>query len=173
MLRALALAAGLLAAVPAAAQTAPQYPVKIPAPGGEAIIPNAMYQREYDEVGYAAARRVGDTLYVSGGIVARRKDEGNDEAAFKAQTLRTYKQLEATLKAAGASWDDVVMVNSFHVWDSPNFTGKPMDQIRVMTEVRRSLSSAPAPAWTAVGTTGLLAPTGIVEVQVIAHMPKK
>jgi len=31
---------------------------------------------------------------------------------------------------------------------------------------------APHPAWTAVGTSGLLAPNGVVEIQMIAYVPQ-
>jgi enamine deaminase RidA (YjgF/YER057c/UK114 family) len=31
----------------------------------------------------------------------------------------------------------------------------------------------PHPAWAAVGTTGLLAPNGAVEIQMIAYVPQK
>jgi enamine deaminase RidA (YjgF/YER057c/UK114 family) len=173
MFRAFVVAAAISAAAPAVAQTAPQYPVKIPAPGGEVIIPNAGNQRAYDDIKYAPARRVGDTVYVSGVIIAPGPNEPKDMTGLKASARRAFKAVDGMLKAAGGSWDDVVMVNSFHVWESPNFTGAPMDQITVMNEVRAEFTQAPHPAWTAVGTTGLLAPTGVVEMQVIAHIPQK
>jgi hypothetical protein len=38
--------------------------------------------------------------------------------------------------------------------------------------VKDEFMPAPHPAWTAVGTTGLLLETGVVEIQMIAHLPK-
>ncbi|HYE45915.1 MAG TPA: RidA family protein [Caulobacter sp.] len=167
-------AAFVVAAAPVVAQEAPKAPPKptvIPAPGGSVIIPTPRHQQSYDTYRYAPARRVGDTLYVSGVILFRGQGEGNDLAAFEAQARRAYKHLDVVLKAAGASFDDVVMVNSFHVWEGPNFTGTRDQQIEIMNKVRAEFTSAPHPAWTAVGTTGLLAPTGIVEIQLIAQLP--
>lgn len=164
-------AAFAIAGSPADAQES--YPKVIPAPGGSVIIPTARHQPSYDTYRYAPARRVGDTLYVSGVIIFRNQGEGNDGAAFEAQARRAYQQLATVLKAAGASFDDVVMVNSFHVWEGPHFTGSRDEQIAIMNKVRAEFTTAPHPAWTAVGTTGLLAETGIVEIQLIAQVPKK
>ena len=161
------------AALPGAAlaQTAPTYPVKLPAPGGEVIIPSRGGQYAHDEVGYAPARRAGDTLYVSGAIVFRADGEGTDLAAFEAQVRRTLTSLNRTLEAAGATMEDVALINSFHVWEGPDFTGTRMEQIEVIARVWREFSQGPRPAWTAVGTTGLLGTGGIVEIQLTAHSP--
>ncbi len=173
MFRAFAIAAAMLATTPAFAQTAPQYPLTIPAPHGAVIIPGAGHQQAYDSIKYAPARRVGDMIYVSGVIIAPAPNEPKDMAGLKASARRAFKAVDTMLKAAGGSWDDVVMVNSFHVWESPNFTGARMDQVTVMNEVRAEFTQAPHPAWTAVGTSGLLAPTGVIEMQVIANIPQK
>lgn len=151
--------------------SAQDYPRRIPSSGGEVIIPSAPHQRGYDEVGYAPARRAGDVLYVSGAIVGRAPDEGTDPAAFETQVRRTLRQLDATVRAAGGTLDDVAMIRSFHVWESPNFTGDRMAQIEVIAKVWREFATGPHPAWTAVGTTGLLAPNGIVEIELTVHSP--
>lgn len=70
-----------LVACPASAD-----PLRIPAPGGEVILPTAADRRAYDLMRYAAARRVGDTLYVSGVIVHRAEGEGRDVAAFETKS---------------------------------------------------------------------------------------
>ena len=166
-------AALIAAALPGAvlAQTAPTWPVRLPAPGGEVIIPSRGGQHAHDEVGYAPARRMGDTLYVSGAIVFRADGEGTDLAAFEAQVRRTLTSLNRTLEAAGATMEDVALINSFHVWEGPDFTGTRMEQIEVIARVWREFSQGPRPAWTAVGTTGLLGTGGIVEIQLTAHSP--
>lgn len=167
----LALAALLaLTAAPALAQDVVK---KIPAPHGEVIIANARQQQSYDNIRYAPARRAGDTLYVSGVIVGRADDEGTDPEAFKAQVRRAFQAIDATLKASGASFDDVVMINSFHVWEGPDQPAPRLEQLAMFNAVKSEFMKAPHPAWTAVGTTGLLNPHGIVEVQMIAKMPEK
>lgn len=155
----------------AMAQEAPAWPLRLPAPGGEVIIPGEGGRYAHDTVGYAPARRAGDTLYVSGAIVYQAEGEGTDAAAFEAQVRRTLTGLNRTLAAAGASFDDVALINSFHVWEGPNFTGSRMQQIEIIARVWREFSTGPRPAWTAVGTTGLLGTGGIVEIQLTAHSP--
>ena len=161
-----ALAAAL--AAPAAAQT---YPLRIPSPGGEVVLPTARDQQAYDGYRYAAARRAGDTLYISGVIVGRGPNEKNDVDAFKAQTRRAFDRLRRTLDAAGASFADVTMINSFHVWQGPDFSGTKAEQFAAFQEVMDEYMDPPWPAWTAVGTTGLLGSGGVVEVQLIVHAP--
>lgn len=164
--------ATLLLAGPAAAQTA-EYPKRVPAPGGEVVIPSAGAERAYDQYHYAPARRAGDWLYVSGVVIGRAPGEGNDAAAFKLQVRRGFEALRRILAASGARFEDVVMVNSFHVWDGPDFWGTRMEQYEAYDAVKSEFMPAPHAAATAVGTTGLLAPGGIVEVQVIAYVPQK
>lgn len=166
-------AALILAALPGAAlaQEAPTYPLRLPSSGGEVIIPSRGGQYAHDTVGYAPARRAGDVLYVSGAIVFRAEGEGTDVAAFEAQVRRTLTSLNRTLQAAGATMNDVALVNSFHVWEGPDFTGSKNEQIEVIARVWREFADGPRPAWTAVGTTGLLGAGGIVEIQLTVHSP--
>lgn len=154
------------------AQTA-EYPKRIPSSGGEVIIPGAGWQRAYDAYRYAPARRAGDTLYVSGAIVGPAPGEGADAAAFEAQVRRTLGQLSRVLAAAGATMNDIILINSFHVWEGPNFTGTREQQIEIIGRVWSEFADGPHPAWTAVGTTGLLSEQGIVEIQLTVHSPAR
>jgi enamine deaminase RidA (YjgF/YER057c/UK114 family) len=146
---------------------------RIPASGGEVVLGTESDRKFYDSLHFAAARRAGNVLYISGVIVGRMKDEGSDVAAFKDQVRRAFRRIESTLKAAGVSFADVTMINSFHVFNSPNFSGTRDEQFAAFAAVKDEFMSAPYPAWTAVGTTGLLTDTGIVEVQMIAHVPPR
>jgi enamine deaminase RidA (YjgF/YER057c/UK114 family) len=161
----------LLTSFAGVAGAADTWPLKIPAPGGEVILPDARAKEAHDEFRYAAARRVDNMLYVSGVIVNRRPDEGRDVQAFKLQVRRALERLKTTLAASGATFADVVMINSFHVWQGPNFTGTRDEQFAAFEEVIGDFMKSPYPAWTAVGTTGLLSDGGIVEVQLIARVP--
>ena len=143
-------------------------PTRIPTRGGEVILPTIVEQQNYDDYGFAAIRRAGNLVFISGVIVGRRPGEGTDVESFKAQARRTFRRLESYLKAAGLDFDDVAMVNSFHVWQGPNFSGTRDDQFKAFEQVKEEFMHGPKPAWTAVGTTGLLADTGIIEVQMIA-----
>lgn len=147
-----------------------KYPVRLPAPGGEVVLPDQGAKKAHDEWRYAAARRVGDMIYVSGVIVNRNAGEGNDVAAFKVQARRALERLRVILEAAGTDFQHVAMINSFHVWQGPNFAGSRDEQFGAFEAVIGEFMKAPYPAWTAVGTTGLLSDGGIVEVQLIAKV---
>jgi enamine deaminase RidA (YjgF/YER057c/UK114 family) len=161
----------LLMSVTGVVSAADTYPMKVPAPGGEVIHPDAAARQAHDEFRYAAARRVDNMLYVSGVIVNRRKDEAKDVAAFKLQARRALDRLKQILAASGTSFENVVMINSFHVWQGPNFDGTRDEQFNAFEEVIDDYTKPPYPAWTAVGTTGLLSDGGIIEVQLIARVP--
>lgn len=161
----------IIASGTAAAADPQKWPMVIPAPHGSVIIPNENAKRNYDEFRYAPVRRVDNMLYISGVIVARREGEGRDAAAFKLQVDRAFQRLKGLLEMAGASFRDVVMINTFHVWQGPDFEGTRDEHFALFEEVVGVYLKPPYPAWTAVGTTGLLGTGGIVEVQLIARVP--
>jgi enamine deaminase RidA (YjgF/YER057c/UK114 family) len=172
MFRAVIATSLLIATAAHAAEPQTKFPVVIPAPSGAVVLASPLEKGAYDKWRYAAVRRVDNTLYLSGVIVHRQKNEGNDAAAFKLQVRRAFNEIKASLAAAGASFNDVAMVNSFHVWNSPNFVGSRDEHFDAFYEVAGEFIKAPYPAWTAVGTTGLLADGGLVEVQMIARVPE-
>ena len=143
---------------------------RIASAGGEVVIATDDERRvAYDTLHFAPARRAGNVLYVSGVIVRRLAHEGNDEAAFRDQTRRAFRTIEARLHAAGATFADVALINSFHVWTSPNFAGDRDAHFRAFAAVKDEFVPKPYPAWTAVGSPGLMG-DGLVEIQVIAHL---
>lgn len=162
----------LMASAAQAAPSAQSFPRTLPAAGGEVVIPSPTAQLNYDTYRFAAGRRAGDYLYVSGVIAGPRPGEGHDAAAFKDQARRAFHSIEATLKAEGLTFADVVMINTFHVWNGPGFSGTRDEQFETFAAVKDEFIPPPHPAWTAVGTTGLLAETGVVEIQMIAYAPK-
>jgi len=160
------------AGAPQAAES-DNYPLVIPAPHGSVILPDENAKWAYDNFRYAAVRRVDDTLYVSGVVIGPREGEKRDADAFKQQVHRGFQRLQAILKSAGATFEDVVMINSFHVWEGPYFEGTKQQHFALFEEVADTYLKPPYPAWTAVGTTGLLGTNSIVEVQLIARVPKR
>ena len=113
-----------------------------------------------DKLGWADAVIAGDTVYISGVIAGTRPSDKGLEPAY----ARAFETLTNILRRAGVSWADVVEVRSFHT--------DPTAQIDAMAAVKRRYRTAPDPAWTAVGTSGLLSPNGITEIALIAHRPK-
>jgi enamine deaminase RidA (YjgF/YER057c/UK114 family) len=151
MISALLLAAAAPPATPAA-----------PHPGHQIVYSdNARQKAIQDKIGWADSVTAGDTVYVSGIIAYTRPGDKGMEEAY----TRAFDQLTKVLQRAGVSWSDVVEVRSFHT--------NPTAQIDAMAAVKRRYRAAPDPAWTAVGTSALLAPEGITEIALIAKVPRK
>jgi enamine deaminase RidA (YjgF/YER057c/UK114 family) len=114
----------------------------------------------YDEHRYSAAIRSGDLLFVSGQVGSRA--DGSPEPDFAAQVRRAFANLQATLAAAGATFDDVLDVTSFHT--------DPQAQFPTVLEVKNEVfPQAPYPAWTAIGVNWL---AGFdFEIKVTARIP--
>ncbi|MEM9384866.1 MAG: Rid family hydrolase [Pseudomonadota bacterium] len=123
---------------------------------------------------YAHAVRAGDFVHVSGIIIAADRDDELpiDRKRFAERTGRVFERLEAVLATAGASVSDVVKINTFHVLDGRNTALSIDEQALVIAEVRAKYAGEPHSAWTAVGTTGLFSPRGIVEIEVVAYVPR-
>ncbi|CAG2372389.1 MULTISPECIES: RidA family protein [Burkholderia cepacia complex] len=124
----------------------------------EAIIPAGM-EAVYEKIGYAPGVRVGDTLYISGQI-------GRDAAMQRvedreAQIVQAFENLKHVLEAAGALFNDVVDLTTFHT---------DMRDLPLFMQVRdRYFHAHPRPAWTAVGAHMLGgAPGYIVEIKAVA-----
>jgi enamine deaminase RidA (YjgF/YER057c/UK114 family) len=145
--------------------------IRIPTPGGEVILTTLAEHTAYDEWDYEPARRAGDYVYVSGVVVARQPEGPRTPGTFKDATRRAFTTLRARLLALGADFADVVLINSYHDWSAPEFHGDRIAQFTAFREVKAEFMPALHPAWTAVGTSGLIREAGIVEVQMIAYAP--
>lgn len=146
------------------------FPKRTAAHGGEVIIASERGEALYNSFKFAPARRADRTIYVSGVIAGPARGEGRDVEAFKTQLRRAFSEIGSTLAAGGAGFSNVAMINTFHVWTSDNFQGDRNAQLGAFIEVKDEFIPPPHPAWTAVGTTGLALDTGVVEIQVIAHL---
>ena len=118
-------------------------------------------QALYEKHRYSAAIRSGDLLFVSGQVGSR--EDGSPEPDFAKQVQLAFDRLNAVLAAAGASFDDVVDVTTFHT--------APEAQLETIMAVRdRMIGAPPYPNWTAVGVTWL---AGFdFEIKVIARIPQ-
>ena len=79
------------------------------------------------------------------------------------QFERAFANCAGLLDAAGCGWDDVVEMTTFHVGLS--------DHMRAFVKARNGAMSQPFPAWTAIGTTELAVPGGLVEIKLTARRP--
>ncbi|MEB2558379.1 RidA family protein [Burkholderia cenocepacia] len=128
----------------------------------KAIVPAGM-EAVYEKIGYAPGLKVGDTLYVSGQI-------GRDAAMQlvedrEAQIVQAFENLKQVLEAAGASFDDVVDLTTFHT---------DMRDLPLFMQVRdRYFDAHPRHAWTAVGAHMLGgAPGYVVEIKAVAVLAR-
>lgn len=117
-------------------------------------------QALYEHNAYSAAVRSGDFLFVSGQVGSR--EDGSPEPDFAAQVQLAFDNLHSVLKAAGASFDDIVDMTSFHTDPEAQFA-------TVMEAKARAFPEKPYPNWTVVGVTWL---AGFdFEIKVIARLP--
>ncbi len=113
-----------------------------------------------EQNGFAAAVVAGGDVVLSG-VITELKDGDTDLEAAYVQTLQAIGQ---TLERAGASWDDVIEISTFHT-DLPS-------QIPQFVAAKKRFVQLPHPAWTAIGTTGLVGGKGLTEIRVWAKLAK-
>lgn len=115
----------------------------------------------YEAQGYSAAIRSGDLLFVSGQVGSR--PDGTPEPDFATQVQLAFDNLRAVLTAAGAGFDDIVDVTTFHTDPEAQFG-------EVMAAKQKAFPDKPYPNWTAVGVNWL---AGFdFEIKVIARIPQ-
>ena len=126
------------------------------------IMPENARQRQMQEqIGWADAVVSNGIVYVSGVPAYLAAGETDMEAAF----ARAFDAIGKTLERAGVSWDDVVELRTYHT--------DPGAQLAAFAKVKSRYIKSPPPAWSAIGTSGLLQPGALVEIAVVAHVPKK
>ena len=101
----------------------------------------------------------GRMIYVAGQLA--RDQAGNivGPGDMRAQMEQTFKNLEACLKAAGASWADVVKTNTY-VTDYEAFSK--------CSDVRMRYIGVAGPTSTTIQISRLAQPEGMVEIELIA-----
>jgi reactive intermediate/imine deaminase len=99
------------------------------------------------------------TVYIAGQIAFDKNGQVVGKGDMKAQTEQVYKNLEAALAAAGASFKDVVKMNTY-ITD--------MSQAQVTREIRARYFGETLPASTLVQVVALARPELMIEIEVIA-----
>jgi len=123
---------------------------------------------------YAHAVRAGDFVYISGVIIGASRDDELpiSHDTFRKRTEEALAAIQRFLETADASLGQVVKINTFHVLDGMATELTIDQQALVIAKVNGEYAVEPYPAWTAVGTTGLFSPRGIVEIEMVAYAPK-
>ena len=108
----------------------------------------------------------GRLVYISGQLGTDR--EGHvvgDVGDFRAQAVQVFDNIKAALAAVGASFTDVVKVNSYLA---------DIDYMPILREVRAPYLNADAlPASTTLAVSGFARPSALLEVEVVAVLPPK
>ena len=99
------------------------------------------------------------TVYISGQIAFDGNGNVVGAGDMKAQAEQVFKNLDTALRAAGATFADVVKMNSYTT---------DMSKVADVREVRARYFGANAPASTFVEVKGLVRPELMLEIEVIA-----
>ncbi len=123
---------------------------------------------------FSHAIRAGDFVYISGVIIGARHDENLpiSKERLREETETVFEIIERYLQTADAGLKDVVKINTFHALDGKATALTIDQQALIIAETRDKYGVEPHPAWTAVGTTGLFSPRGIVEIEMVVYAPK-
>ena len=87
--------------------------------------------------------------------------EGDLEVAYD----RAFRRIGKVLERAGASWNDVVEITSFHT--------DLKAQMPAIVAVKNRYIHAPPPAWTAIQVVRLIPDAGITEIKITAKVPRR
>lgn len=122
-------------------------------------------EKLHEALGYSGAVRVGDRVEISGqgGV----DDDLNIPDSLEDEIVQAFDNVERALATVGATWKDVIHVNSYHkVTPGEDAIGEDVN--RVMAEQFRLRLNGRAPIWTETGVTVLGLATMRVEIRVTA-----
>ncbi len=108
---------------------------------------------------HVVSARGGRTVYIAGQVALDAKGQLVGEGDLAAQTRQVFANLETALKAAGASFNDVVKTN-YYLRDA--------SQVQVIRDVRGKYFTKDLPASTLVEVSRLANPGFLVEIEVVA-----
>ncbi|MGB3722356.1 MAG: Rid family hydrolase [Pacificimonas sp.] len=112
----------------------------------------------FNQFGFAEAVVTPDgTIYLSGAVA-----ELGSDGDFIAAYIGTFDYLADVLARAGASFDDVVEMTTFHT----DLTS----QLAPLSEVKARYIEDPFPAWTAIQVDRLYPDRGITEIKLTAKI---
>lgn len=131
------------------------------AQGGRQVIQRTNPPGLSTPTGYShvVSARGGRTIYISGQVAFDAKGQLVGKDDLRAQTQQVFANLETALKAAGASFDDVVKTN-YYMLDA--------SQVQVVRDIRTKYFTKALPASTLVEVRRLANPDFLIEIEVVA-----
>ncbi|MDA0823592.1 MAG: RidA family protein [Proteobacteria bacterium] len=108
---------------------------------------------------YSPGVVVGDTLYIAGQV--GRDEQLNVLDGANAQYIQAFENVSKVLRAAGATFDNVVDMVTYHtdVGDLANFM-----------KVKDRYFTNQVPAWTGIGVSALAMPGLLIEIKCVAKL---
>lgn len=128
-------------------------------PTRETIIPKGM-ENIYEKFHYSLGVKIGHMLYIAGQV-------GRDEnlqviEGKEAQFIQAFENVKKVLTAAGATFDDVVEMITYHT---------DMHDLQLFIQVKDRYFTNQYPTWTGIGTPALAMPGLLVEIKCTAILP--
>lgn len=125
-------------------------------PTRETIIPKGM-ENIYEKFHYSPGVKVGNVLYIAGQV-------GRDEnlrvvEGTEAQFAQAFENVQKVLTAAGATFEDVVEMVTYHT---------DMRDLQLFMKVKDCYFTKTYPTWTGIGTPALAMPGLLVEIKCTA-----
>ena len=108
---------------------------------------------------YNPGVKVGNLLFIAGQV--GRDANLNVVESKEAQFVQAFENLKTVLTAAGATFDDVVEMVTYHT---------DMRDLQLFISVKDRYYRGEYPAWTGVGVTALAMPGLLVEIKCIAML---
>jgi enamine deaminase RidA (YjgF/YER057c/UK114 family) len=112
---------------------------------------------------YSQAVKVGNRVEISG--QGGWSDDLQIPDVIKDEIAQAFRNVERTLETAGAGWQHVVHVNSYHVGGFPPAVNE------TMARLYRQYMPDHAPIWTQTGVEALGLPAMRIEIRVTAIVP--
>ena len=119
-------------------------------------------ERMLNGMHYSQAVKIGNRVETSG--QGGWSDDWKFPEALADEITQAFRNVERTLATAGAGWEHVVHVNSYHV-------GFPPVANEMMVKLFRHYMPDHAPIWTQLGVAALGDPTMRIEIRVTAIVP--
>ena len=113
-----------------------------------------------ESIRYSEAVRVGDMLYLSG-VTGTPVARDADDEALTANFVSIFEEVKTRLSRAGATFDNVITVETFRLDYAKNFA--------LFNEVKNRYIRAPYPTWTDIGISAL-PPGAVAELVVTAWL---
>jgi enamine deaminase RidA (YjgF/YER057c/UK114 family) len=121
----------------------------------EAIVPGRWSER----MTFSPAVRVGNLLFISGATATDDNLQIVGVGDIVAQTRQIFRKFDAILRAAGASFDNIVETTDYFL---------TLADYNKTAAVRREVFKPPYPAATGVQVAGLIRPDALIEIKAIA-----